>query len=80
MVQRFIKEEKQERRRMSYADPGTMPLVWHEGEAQADFGEADFIVDGETRRLRYLNLSFPFSNKVFTVVVLERTANAYARG
>lgn len=80
MVQRFIKEEKQERRRMSYADPGTMPLVWHEGEAQADFGEADFIVEGETRRLKYLNLSFPFSNKVFTVVMPGENCECVCEG
>lgn len=65
---RYVAQIKREMRRESYSGPGTMPLVWHEGEAQADFGEADFIVNGGMERLKYLNLAFPFSNMVFTVI------------
>ena len=32
------------------------------GEAQADFGEADFYVMGVRRRLSYFVLTFPYSN------------------
>lgn len=40
-------------------------LVWHKGEAQADFGEADFIRDGKIIRYKYFVLSFPYSNKAY---------------
>lgn len=39
-----------------------LDLVWAPGEAQADFGEADFYVAGVRRRLSYFVLTFPFSN------------------
>lgn len=39
-----------------------LDLVWAPGEAQADFGEADFYVMGVRRRLSYFVLTFPFSN------------------
>lgn len=39
-----------------------LDLVWAPGEAQADFGEADFYVMGARRRLSYFVLTFPFSN------------------
>lgn len=39
-----------------------LDLVWASGEAQADFGEADFYVFGVRRRLSYFVLTFPFSN------------------
>lgn len=39
-----------------------LDLVWSPGEAQADFGEADFYVNGIRRRLSFFVLTFPFSN------------------
>lgn len=39
-----------------------LDLVWAPGEAQADFGEADFYVMGVKQRLSYFVLTFPFSN------------------
>ena len=39
-----------------------LDLVWAPGECQADFGEADFYVDGLKRRLSFFVLTFPFSN------------------
>ena len=41
---------------------GYIPLIHHEGEAQADFGDADFIENGILVKGKYLILSFPFSN------------------
>lgn len=41
---------------------GYIPLIHHEGEAQADFGDADFIENGVLVKGKYLILSFPFSN------------------
>lgn len=39
-----------------------LTLVWAPGEAQVDFGEADFYLGGLRVRLLYLVVSFPFSN------------------
>ncbi|NCD06504.1 MAG: IS21 family transposase [Spirochaetia bacterium] len=44
-------------------------LYWSPTEAQADFGEADFIVNNnEIKRYKYFVLSFPYSNKAFTQI------------
>lgn len=39
-----------------------LDLTWAPGEAQADFGEADFYVRGAKKRLHFFVLAFPFSN------------------
>ena len=39
-----------------------LDLVWEPGQAQADFGEADFYVSGVRTRLSFFGLSFPYSN------------------
>ena len=39
-----------------------LPLEHIPGEAQVDFGEADFIEKGDRYHGHYLNLSFPYSN------------------
>ena len=39
-----------------------MDLVWHPGEAQADFGEVDVLYRGATQRMRHFVLDFPYSN------------------
>lgn len=45
---------------------GYLPLIHYPGEAQADFGTADFIENGRRYRDRkYLVLSFPYSNGGF---------------
>lgn len=43
-------------------DDDFLDLAWQPGEAQADFGEADFHVRGVRRRLSYFVLAFPYSN------------------
>lgn len=40
----------------------SLPLVHKAGEAQVDFGSADFYERGVLYRGNYLNVSFPFSN------------------
>lgn len=39
-----------------------MDLVWHPGEAQADFGEVDVLYRGAPQRMRHFVLDFPYSN------------------
>lgn len=45
---------------------GHLPLEHIPGEAQADFGDADFYENGRLFSGKYLNLSFPYSNKGYT--------------
>jgi transposase len=76
VVQRYVKEvrgAKQEQR-------ANQELVWHPGEAQADFGEADFIERGEKIRKKYLTLSFPQSNNSFTQVFGGENAECVCQG
>lgn len=42
---------------------GFLPLEHHPGEAQVDFGEADFYENGTRTTGKYLEVSFPYSNK-----------------
>ena len=44
---------------------GYIPLVHQPGEAQADFGAADYVEDGVPRSGKYFVLDFPYSNAGF---------------
>ena len=44
-------------------DKGKLPLVHHPGEAQGDFGAADFYENGRRCSGKYFVLSFPYSNQ-----------------
>ena len=50
------------RRENAGASEQFLDLVWEPGQAQADFGEADFYVRGVRTRLSYFVLTFPYSN------------------
>ena len=58
----------------------TQELVWEPGSAQVDFGEADFNVNGLCRRMKYLTVSFPYSNDGFTQVFDSETAECVCQG
>jgi len=45
-----------------------LPLEHIPGEAQVDFGDADFYENGKLYSGKYLNLSFPYSNKGYLQV------------
>lgn len=70
-VRHYVHDLKAQRRSVaeSYLD-----LVWSPGEAQADFGEADFAVVGARRRMSFFVLSFPFSNMGFAQVFPSENA------
>jgi transposase len=55
IVQRYVKAVKSQLR----SQRASQELVWHPGEAQGDFGEADFIEGGVQVRKKYLILSRP---------------------
>ncbi len=44
---------------------GFIPLIHSPGEAQADFGSADYVEDGARRHGKYFVLDFPYSNAGF---------------
>lgn len=58
-VRRYVHELKKDR---SDSTERYLDLDWAPGEAQADFGEAEFFVLGTKKRLSYFVLSFPYSN------------------
>ena len=45
-----------------------------------DFGEAEFNVNGVCRRMKYLTVSFPYSNDGFTQVFGGETAECVCQG
>jgi len=58
-VASYVKEKKRE----IYADVhAALPLEHKAGEAQVDFGSADFYENGTLCSGKYLNVSFPYSN------------------
>ena len=68
IIRLYVKEVRRRMKR-DYGAPGTSHLVWNPGETQADFGEADFMIDGEMTRLKYFVLTFPYSNRKLVVVM-----------
>jgi len=75
-VQRYVKEKLATQRRQR----ANQELIWHPGESQCDFGEADFYENGELVRKKYLTLSFPYSNNSFTQVFGGETAECVCQG
>ena len=76
IVQRYVKEA----RGILRARRASQELVWHPGESQSDFGEADFLEQGVSVRKKYLTLSFPHSNDSFTQVFGGETAECVCQG
>ena len=76
IAQRYVKEVRSKLR----ARRASQELVWHPGESQSDFGEADFIEQGVSVRKKYLTLSFPYSNNSFTQVFGGETAECVCQG
>lgn len=82
IVQRYVKawHEKAATAGNPPTGEGFMPLTWPAGTAQADFGEADFILDGEQQTMKFFVLSFPFSNVGFVQVFGGETAECVCQG
>lgn len=58
-VRKYVAKRRKE---ISITDQGYIPLEHPPGEAQADFGEAEFYERGTKYEGYYLNLSLPYSN------------------
>jgi len=76
IVQRYVKD----RLRAERALRASQELVWHPGESQCDFGEADFLERGEIVRKKYLALSFPYSNDSFCQVFGGEASECVCQG
>ncbi len=76
LVQRYMKNRKSARG----GEKGYMELVWAFGEAQADFGEADIICNGQFTTIKFLTLSFPASNGAYVQAFGGETAECVAQG
>ena len=59
-VQRYVQTH-----RRPAAATGTLDLVWRPGEAQVDFGEADVLEAGKKVMVKFLVVTFPYSNAGF---------------
>lgn len=57
------------KREMGRTSQPALPLVHRPGEAQVDFGEADYELQGSLVHGFYLSVSFPYSNAGFLQVV-----------
>jgi transposase len=66
-IQRFVKNYRETDELMS--SPDFSKLIWHPAEAQADFGEADFLLpNGDKKRYKYFVLAFPYSNYAYAQI------------
>lgn len=76
-VVRYVRSFRQ---RQQLRRDGFLELQWHPGEAQADFGECDIVLNGSRQTCRYLVVSFPQSNVAFVQCFLGETAECLCQG
>ncbi len=69
-VQRFVQKVTRQAPR-----EGTLELVWHPGEMQVDFGTADALDQGLPIVVKFLMMTFPFSNAGYYQVFRGETRN-----
>ena len=74
-IQRYVKS-----RRHTVPTTGTLYLVWHPGESQVDFGQADVIEQGTPTRMHFLCLTFPYSNAGYLQLFHGETAECAVQG
>lgn len=75
-VRRYVREAKDQlKEQKEYGD-----LVWEKGEAQCDFGEAEFFENGVRVRRSFLVLSFPYSNVAFYQVFRSENSESICQG
>jgi transposase len=61
-------------------EAGFMDLVWHPGEAQADFGQVEVSWRGAPARMHHFVLDFPYSNIGVSQVMPGENAAAHVPG
>ncbi|WP_094602987.1 hypothetical protein SPSIL_024500 [Sporomusa silvacetica DSM 10669] len=75
VVQRYVQKV-----RKNAIEKANQELIWEPGTAQVDFGEADFEENGQCIRLKYLTVSFPYSNDGYSQVFGGETAECVCQG
>jgi transposase len=76
IVQRYVKSVREAKKQTA----GFLELVWPPGEAQVDFGEADFDTPAGRIPHKYLCTSFPHSNGGLSQVFGGETAECVCQG
>lgn len=76
-VNRYVRSYREQQQ---LSRNGFLELEWHPGEAQADFGECDIILNSLRRVCQYLVVSFPQSNAAFVQCFLGETAECLCQG
>lgn len=77
LIQRYCKKKKEDLKKNK---KGFLDLIWHPGEAQVDFGEADFYEQDVFKAMKYLCISFPYSNAAYTQLFGGETAECVIQG
>jgi len=77
LVQRYCKNQKEA---LKKSNKGFLELVWHPGDAQVDFGEADSFEGGTKKTIKYLCVSFPYSNAGYAQIFGGETAECVTQG
>jgi len=76
-VQRWVKRWRQVR---AVPGDGFIELAWEPGAAQADFGEADAIMQGKRVTTHMLVVTWPYSNTRYAVALPGETAECVCDG
>jgi transposase len=77
LVQRFVKKQRELQQSQQQ---GFLELVWHPGEAQADFGEVECIDSGVRTRNKFFTMSFPYSNIGLTQLFRGESSECVCQG
>ena len=76
-VRRWVKRWRREHRMES---DGFAELEWAPGSAQVDFGQARAVIAGVERVVRFLVVSFPYSNMRWVVALPGETSECVCQG
>lgn len=74
------KARKDIQTKINKKNKGMIPLTHYPGEAQLDFGETEFILNGENIRGNHLVISFPFSNHSYVQLFPSQNQEALFQG
>ena len=77
LIQRYCKQRKETAASNSR---GYLELVWHPGEAQADFGEVQCLEGGELKTFKFLCLTLPSSNAGYAQLFHGESSECIAQG
>ena len=77
-VNRYVQKWRKDNKNTNAT--GFSHLVWHPGEAQADFGEADIDYFDKRMRVKYFVMSFPYSNVAYMQMFLGETCECVCQG